>query len=205
MHVRINHEKKDAISETTYPKPTVVIAEEPLLTAEEFARFHTGDPVELVNGVVRPLQMGEFQHGCVCANIGYELAKHARETDFERACCNNSFVLVKRNPDTVRGPDVALYSHEQLAKGKSQGGLLLSVPDVVVEVVAESEVYLDAFRNVPEYLIVGVRVIVVFYLKSQAVNIFRDDAPPETIRLSDTLTIPDVLPGFTVPLAKLFG
>jgi Uma2 family endonuclease len=41
-------------------------------------------------------------------------------------------------------------------------------------------------------------------IDSQTVSVFRTNQVQETLHAADTLTLPDVLPGFTVPVARLF-
>ena len=193
------------MNETSHPRQyEVVIAGEPLLTAEDLCRLHGGDCVELIEGVVRPLPATDLQHGHICVNIGFALMNHVREQGWGKVAINNPFVVVKRNPDTVFGPDLALYCHQRLPKNLLPDQLVAVAPDVVIEVVGSTERWLDVFGKTPDYLIAGVRAVVLVDVKSEAIGIYRDDAPPEILRRSDTLTIPEILPGFAVPLTSLF-
>ncbi|WP_020471081.1 Uma2 family endonuclease [Zavarzinella formosa] len=186
-------------------QPKVVIAGEHLLTAEDLVRFHGGDNVELIDGVVFPLPGGDFQHGYICANIACSLAKYAINHDYGRVASNNPFVLVKRNPDTVRGPDVAVFGYKRLPKGPLPVDLVEVAPDVVVEVVGLTEQWDHLFNKVPEYLKAGIFAVLLLDVKSETVRIFHSESPPVDLRIPDTLTIPEILPGFSVPLADLFG
>lgn len=79
------------------------------------------------------------------------------------------------------------------------------IPEVVVEVVSPSNLWTGLFTKVDEYLAAGVKVVVILDGDSQTASTYRPNVVQEIFRMADTLTIPDVLPGFSVPVAKLFG
>ncbi len=183
---------------------TAVIADEPLLTAEDLVRLHGGDSVELIEGVVHPLLGGDCQHGSVCAELSFMLYDYVHAHEYGRIAINFSFVLTKRNPDTVRGPDIVAYSYRRLPKGPMPDGLLETAPNIVVEVVGSTERWGDILPKIPEFLAAGAEVVVTVDVKTESAHIWRNDQPPEPVGPGGTLTLPDVLPGFSMPLAKLF-
>ena len=58
--------------------------------------------------------------------------------------------------------------------------------------------------KVTEYLNAGVLVICVLDPKMTTAILFRPEELPQTFDNGDILTIPDVLPGFQVPVRQLF-
>src|SRR5262245_2382385 len=83
-----------------------------LLTAEEFA--HLPQPEddslqELVNGVVVTVPPPSFYHGRVCMEMVLKLGECVGGRSTGSVTCNNSGVILSRNPDTVRGPDLAFW------------------------------------------------------------------------------------------------
>jgi len=64
------------------------------------------------------------------ARIGNFVEEH----DLGHATSNDSWVLVGRNPDTVRGGDVAHYSYGRVPQGPLPAGYLDVVPELVFEV-----------------------------------------------------------------------
>src|SRR5215212_3436622 len=84
------------------------------MTAEEFcdwARRHENDNhwFELVRGEVIELPAPTRTHGVVCMNVGVSLSLFVRQRGFGYVASNDSGVILERDPDTVRGPDVAVY------------------------------------------------------------------------------------------------
>jgi Uma2 family endonuclease len=176
----------------------------PLLTAEEFAQRYHHHHVELVKGVVKELSMPSPKHGKICLTIGYLILDHVLEHDRGHAMSNDSFVRTRTNPDTVRGADVCYYSYERLPRGAVPEGLLAAVPDLVVEVRSPSDNWSEIFTKVGEYLGAGVRVVLVLDAASTSASVYRAQELQQIFHNGDELVVPDVLPGFTVTVSRLF-
>src|SRR5947207_12298722 len=88
------------------------------MTAEEFAawveRPENADRwFELVRGEVIELPRPNRISGVVCINVGYRLEDYVRQRNFGYVTINNAGVILERAPDTVRGPDIALFEDAQ--------------------------------------------------------------------------------------------
>ena len=144
------------------------------------------------------------RHGFVCSRIDRQIGNFVEERDLGRVASNDSFV--QTGPDSVRGGDVCYWSYDRLPRGPVPEGLLPAAPDLVVEVKSPSERWMDLFVKIGEYLRAGVRVVVIVDPERPSVSVYRADDPPQQILgMDDTLTLPDVLPGFSVPVARLLG
>ena len=188
------------------PTPTTTAQTAPAIpmTAAEFAQRHGSDRVELVKGQVRELPMPFPKHGKVCSRIAYLLYDHVKKHDLGHVMSNNSFVQTRSNPDTVRGPDVSFYSYERLPRGKVPDGLLPVVPNLVVEVRSPSDRWGELFGKVGEYLQAGVRVVIVLDEPTATASVYRSDELQQIFHNGDAVIVPDVLPGFSVPVQRLF-
>lgn len=182
----------------------VTAAPPALLTAEEFVARHENDRAELVEGIVVEVPMPGYEHGLICNTIACDLTIHVRKRKLGTVVSCDTFVQTKRGPDSVRGMDVGFFSYKRQAKGKRPKGIPPVSPDLVVEVRSPSDRLRALNSKALEYLAAGVRAVVVVDPKLAAVTVFRDEELPQTFHNGDTLTVPDVLPGFAVPLATLF-
>src|SRR5262245_25633169 len=91
-----------------------------LLSAEEFhdliCRPENADKfLELDRGEVVEMPSPGKRHGFVCGNIAGILRKYAIQQRKGYVCTNDSGIIVERDPDTVRGPDVSFYLDDQTA------------------------------------------------------------------------------------------
>jgi len=74
----------------------------------------------------------------------------------------------------------------------------------VAEVRASTECLVTLMTKATEYIAAGVQVVLIVDIESRAVAVFRANQLPQRFEPADTLTLPDVLPGFSVQVAKLF-
>jgi Uma2 family endonuclease len=176
----------------------------PLLSVEEFlARYADRPGFELVHGVVKEPPMPWPRHGKLCARMTILIGVHVETHDLGHVMSNDSFV--QTGPTLMRGADVCYWSYERLSKGPVPEGVLPVAPDLVVEVKSPSDVWTELFAKVVEYLRAGVRVVVVLDAASASASVYRPDELQQIFHNGDALTLPDVLPGFAVPLERLFA
>jgi Uma2 family endonuclease len=117
---------------------------------------------------------------------------------------NDSGVITQRDPDTLRGADVAYYSFDRLTREPLAKGYGPEVPELVVEVRSADDRWRDIQEMAVEYLKAGVLVVVVLDPERRSGHIFNVDEPPATLREDDKLTLPGMLEGFRVRLDRFF-
>src|SRR5438067_8708396 len=91
------------------PGSQAMTTEEKLLTAEEFFCLHSGsdDWTELVDGKVVQLMPLGGDHNDVLGELFGRLWMHVKERRLGRVRPGDTGVILRRGPDTVRGPDIA--------------------------------------------------------------------------------------------------
>ena len=80
---------------------------------------------------------------------------------------------------------------------------LSPTPDIVLEVRSPSDRWRDVIAKVNEYVQVGVPVICVVDDAAREVQVFGENGVT-TLRGDDELTFSHALPGFRVPVSRLF-
>ncbi|MDB5313280.1 MAG: hypothetical protein JWO38_7482 [Gemmataceae bacterium] len=187
------------------------------MTAEEFvAKYGHLSGVELVRGkVVWPgrepeprsgSHMPRFKHGVVSYRAVRVLSDFVEANHLGWVAINDTFVRTVNDPDegtTVRGADVLFVSYARLPQGKTPDDLAIP-PDLVIEVRSPTDRWIDLMGKAVEYLKAGVPVVVILDPVTATASVYRDDAAQQIFKTGDTLTLPDVLPGFSVPVARLF-
>jgi Uma2 family endonuclease len=178
---------------------------ERLITAKEFLLMDDGTPSELVRGRIVKMNVPAPRHGHFCSRIARWLGVFAEdENDLGRVMTNDAGVITEHDPDSVRGPDVSYYSYKRLPKGPLPEGYLDVVPDAAFEVRSPSDRWSATQAKVTELLNAGVQVVCVLDPRHESVTVWDQDGPPHTLHKGDTLTLPTVLPGFELPIARLF-
>jgi Uma2 family endonuclease len=183
---------------------STVVAPQKLITAEEYLLLpDRGERRELRRGVVVTMNPPGFRHGEVCSNIHHYVDNFVRQHDIGRTLTNDSGIITKRNPDTVRGADISYYSYQRVPKGQSPVGYAGASPEIVFEVVSPSNTRREITFKFGEYLNVDVRAVCVADSQYNVVNVHYADRPTKTLEGDDLLTF-DELPGFSLPVKRFF-
>jgi Uma2 family endonuclease len=202
--------QEDAMSTTAAtapvaPAPPSAPAAGPLTLAPFLARY-AGAYVEVIDGEVREMPMPQPLHGRICIKAGRFLDEFAEAHNLGVVCGNETFVLIRADPLRVRGADVVYWSKAKAPDGVPRQGMIAAPPDLCVEVVSPTNTWSEIFTKVGEYLGIGVTAVVVLDPDTSTASVYRD-RPGQVQQIfgrTDTLTLPDVLPGFAVPVARLF-
>jgi len=175
------------------------------MTVEEFAALPPTDTfTELVRGVVVESPLRGFRHGVVCANVGFALFDYVRPRKLGWACSNNVGVITRRNPDTVRGPDLVFISNERLPSISKVHGYAEQPPELVVEVRSPEDRLWQLTKKVAEYLDAGVEAVCVVNPQEKIVSIVSRGFAARVLTESDELTLPEVFADFRVPVQAFF-
>ncbi len=176
-----------------------------LFTAEQFGRRpDPGYHEELVQGRVMAKSVPDRRHGYVCGRADRILGNFVDSHDLGRVLSNDSGVIVERDPDTVRGADIAYYSYARLPKGPLPAGYGPEPPELVVEVRSENDRWREILEKVSEYLNSGVLLVVVLDPEPRAAHVFRAADPPKKLGSEEELTLPGILENFRVRVGRFF-
>ncbi|MBI2876278.1 MAG: Uma2 family endonuclease [Candidatus Tectomicrobia bacterium] len=177
------------------------MATKTLLTGEDLLRMpDDGKRYELVKGeLVEMAPPGEV-HGVYASRINRLLGTFVEENDLGTVGIESGFYL-ERDPDTVRGPDVWFICKERLDPDTEIEGYCEIVPDLAVEVISPNDTYTEVAEKVEEYLQAGVQQVWVVDPKRRTVTLYPG---ANTLKEGDLLAGGDLLPGFAVPVSRLF-
>jgi Uma2 family endonuclease len=176
-----------------------------LVTAEELERMgERGHLFELVRGELVPVNPPGGEHGALAVAIAAELWAFVRERGLGRVYTESGFVL-SRGPDTVRGPDVSFVSREREATAGLRRGFLQAAPDLAVEIWSPDNSMPGLTRKALEYLAAGTRRVWLIDPRRRVVEVRLPDQTVTTLSTGDTIPGGEVLPGFALPLARLFA
>lgn len=176
-----------------------------LLTIEEYLALPDNDtPNELVRGKIVPLYVPTPRHGQICAEVVFFLGCYLDDHDLGHLVGNDSGIITERDPDTVRGADVAFYSYNRAPPGPLPQGYLPVMPELVFEVRSPGDRWGQILAKVGEYLEAGVTVVCVLDQMTERCHVYRNDEEMQVFLPDQELTIPDVLPGFQVVMRRFF-
>jgi Uma2 family endonuclease len=179
-------------------------ATERLVTAEEFERMPSAERYELVEGRLVAMSPVNTDHGRIVLQLGYLLKAHLKDRPEGVAVAEAGFTLA-RDPDTVRGPDIAFIRNERMPPPSRRRGFPAMAPDAVFEVLSPDDRPGEVRRKIAEYLGSGARLVVIVDPHDQTVVAHRPGTQPLTLRDGNAvLDMADVIPGFTCRVSDIF-
>jgi Uma2 family endonuclease len=180
----------------------------PPMTAEEFYDWchrpeNRDRSFELERGKVVEMSRPGERHGVVCVNVSYLFAAYLRQRRRGLACANDTGLILDRDPDTVRGPDVFLYD-----KGRPYDELEVKyseeVPQLVAEVLSPTDRWGKVQRRISEFLRRGVAVVWLIDPEDRTVTVHRPDQFPQVLEENEELTGAPAFPDLRCRVADLF-
>ena len=161
---------------------------------------------ELIEGELIERPPAEFFHGVVGQNLAVALGKFARENAQGFVVGAGTGFKVATNPDTVLAPDVGFVAKNRLPADLSAlVGFFLGAPDLAVEVVSPGDTYGEVETKVARYLDAGTQLVWIVRPKQKRVEVHRADGTSELLSIGETLEGESVVPGFSLPLARILG
>jgi Uma2 family endonuclease len=176
-----------------------------LLTAEDFAKIAPLlGPCELVKGEIVHMAPGGLEHSEVSTNITLLLGVYVRRKRLGRVLSNEAGIVVAKDPDTVRGADVAFISYERLPKGQRFRSFLRHRPELVVEVLGEDQSWEKMNEKVADYHAFGVDLVWVADAHTETVRVYPKGGEPLVRQRNEELSGGELLPGFSCKVADFF-
>lgn len=173
------------------------------VTVDEFARLPDDDfKYELVSGVVHRMSPVGGLHGVIVARVISALLDWA-ERDHAGAVMTETGFVLATNPDTVRAPDISFVRRERIDAGGVPVSFWRGAPDLAVEVLSPDDRPRDIVVKVREYLTCGVPLVWVIDPDARTVTV-HSCAQPLTLTSEQLLAGDVFLPGFEVPVSRLF-
>ncbi len=184
---------------TTLTKPK-------LLTAEDLLRLDAkGVKGELIRGVLCETMSTGRKHGRIVTNSIILLGGFIKPKRLGSLIASDSGVLLERDPDTVREPDIAFISAGKFPLDDEGPGYFEGIPELVVEVVSPSDTLQAVNDKALMWLSYGVLLVWVVFPETRTVDVYQQDGPISTLGDADTLDGAPAIPGFTCPVSEIFN
>ena len=108
-----------------------------------------------------------------------------------------------RLPDgNLRGPDVSFVPAEKMRQAPRAFAEL--VPDLTIEVRSVSDNIKPLVEKLQKFIELGSQVGILVAPKNLTVTVYRASGEPIVLTNDDTLTIPELLPGWELPISEIW-
>jgi Uma2 family endonuclease len=159
---------------------------------------------ELDNGVLITMSPSGGLHCYIQNVIAREFGTQGQLRGFGISVCGEVGIVLWRNPDRVVGADAAFFSTAKLPVTFAREGYYETIPDLVVEVISKNDTRAYVAGKVKDYFQAGVSIVWLINPAKRTLVEHRVGQEPVTFEESATVTLPDLIPGFQLPLGMVF-
>lgn len=178
---------------------------ENLITAEQLCELpNNGLRYELLRGTLVSEPIPDRRHGQTVARVSNLLSNFVDPKRLGVVYTGGTGFVLARQPDTVRGPDVAFVFNERERETESASPYIPGAPDIAVQVVSPSDRTREVLGKVSDYFAAGSHFLWIVNPVREEVSVFRSPFAPVILAGTDLLDGEDVLPGFSVTIAEIF-
>ncbi len=181
-----------------------VIQPSALMTGEQLFSLGNLGRTELLKGRVVHLPPAEYLHGIVECHLATIVGNFVHQHKPGHVLSGGVGIYTQRNPDTVRGADVAYISKERLAQTQSKSFLDVA-PELIVEVLSPGDRWTEVIEKLDEYFEIDVQAVWIADPVRQEVFVYHSLTKVERFTTDDNLPGGTVLPGFEAAVSEFFG
>ena len=180
-----------------------MVIESRLMTAEQLEAMPDDHlKRELIHGEVIVEMPPGFEHSVIALRVATHFMMYLAAHPIGVAAGEAGYIL-RRDPDTVRAPDVAVILHSSRTFTELPRTFLPHAPDLVVEVVSPNDSAMAVNDKVTDWLEGGAQLVWVIYPTRPKLVAHYADGQARTHGLNDKVDAMPVLPGFAVLLRDL--
>lgn len=171
------------------------------VTADELLHMpDDGYRYELVRGELRKSMPPGHRHSQSILRICLSMGSHVIAKDLGMVYPEGGFLI---GPDHVCVPDVAFVNHDRWGAA-DEHGYFPGPPDLAIEILSPSNRPGEVAEKIYDYLEAGTKVVIIANPQRRSVAIHRPDENVTTLTEADTLEVPEVIPGWSMPVSRIF-
>jgi Uma2 family endonuclease len=158
---------------------------------------------ELVDGVLVEKVMGYWE-SVLAVELGRLLGNFAERRKLGTIAGEAG--MLRLSPGLVRIPDLSFISRARLEHHRrARDPILPLAPDLAIEVLSEGNTSREMARKISEFLASGCQLVWLVDPRNRTVTVHTPLTEPAVLTEKQSLTAGSVLPGFRLPLRKLFA
>lgn len=200
------------MSTAVAPPPPAPIAPPParrrMTTEEMLALPDNGMERWLIDGELRekPMTVRNRFHSDIMVCVGTVLKnwRDGQAGPRGKVYCGEAGVRLRRDPDLTVGADVVYASPELVAAQTDQTTLVEGIPALLVEILSPSTTVEEINEKLASYRTAGVPHVWVIDPYLHTLVVHRPDELPVLLNPNQEVTAEPHLPGFRVPVSRLF-
>jgi Uma2 family endonuclease len=175
-------------------------------TEDDVIKWLDGDEkhvCELIDGVLVEKRMG-VRESMIAALLVHYLQEFVLPRELGLVFSADGPCRLR--PGRIRFPDTGFVSWDQFPDGELPNDAILDVaPDLAIEVISEGNTRREMKAKLRDYFKAGVRLVWYVYPETKSAIAYTSPTRKKEIDVHGSLDGGKVLPGFSLPLVKLFA
>lgn len=161
---------------------------------------HLDYQMELDDGKIVIMGPSDFQSSEIGALFIWQISNWVYPRRLGRVSVSSGgFIL----PNTdLKAPDVSFVRAERLRQSPRYFAQL--VPDLTVKIKSQSDHLKPLAEKIQLFLKLGASIGIFINPDEQTVTLYRPTEQPVVLRDTDTLTLPELLPGWELPISEIW-
>ena len=177
----------------------------PLMTASQLEELpDDGHRYDLLRGELIKMSPAGRDQGRIAGRFFHLFYIFVVEHGLGETYAAETGFLIATDPDTVLAPDVSFISQQRLPEIEGVSGFVPIPPDLAVEVISPTDRYAQVEKKVIEWLNAGTKVVITLNPRKSLVRIYRSPTDIQKLTVADTLELPEIAPGWSIPVSKIF-
>ena len=144
------------------------------------------------------------QHGLVCANIVYEFKCFVAEHPIAHCLGAGTGFVTHEAPLRIVSLDAAVIRHDRAPAGGLGPDVVPVAPDIAVIVIAPNDRFDDIEADTHDLMDAGTGHVWILRPRVRMITVHRSRNDLTILGEKETLVAEDVLPGFRVPIHRIF-
>ncbi|MCG5057798.1 MAG: Uma2 family endonuclease [Limnoraphis sp. WC205] len=176
------------------------------LTVKDLEHLQSQHPdykMELVGGEIIIMSPSGLESDEVAAEIVAQLRNWVKPRQLGRVTASSAGFILPNADQDVRAPDAAFIRAERLKKTTENYAEV--VPDLIFEVKSKSDSLTKLRQKIQDFLTVGTLVGVLVDPRTRTMEVYRFNAEKIILKDGEILTIPELLPGWELPISEVWA
>jgi len=176
------------------------------LKIQDLERLQAENPdyrMELVGGEIIVMSPSGLESDEVAAAIIAQLSYWVRPRKLGRVTASSAGFILPNADKDVRAPDASFIRADRLKRTTENYAQL--VPDLIFEVKSKSDSLTKLRQKIQDFLALGTQVGVLVDPRTRTMEVYRLDAEKVVLHDGDVLRVPELLPGWELPVAEVWA
>lgn len=140
----------------------------------------------------------------ICIGTELELWRRQQPPPRGQVLGGEAGVRLRRDPDTTVGVDVVYVSADVIVQQTQETTLIDGVPTLAVEILSPNDTIEEIHEKIRIYQSAGVPLVWVVHPYDRTVTVYRPGTEPDSFNILEELSGEPHLPGFRIPVVRLF-